>query len=261
MDCQNDGICQFGFSNSTNTTNDGLATVNPEDSQEFFQYCLCPTNYVGKYCEDYTLTVPTDSPSFMSVSPTESVKGVIMPNITELPSPSPSNSDTVETMSSNIPSPIPSESGSSNIDDNDNGNCKLSCIHGGVCQTGSRDATDLELAIDPNFNPNVAREDSPDVTEYCDCPSGNSGILCEHFNTDIDCKDVSCKHGSTCTLIPHDDPGIGSLPVCSCVFNGTHHFAGVGCSETSTSFCTSSPGMNGFQFCTNGGKCRETLKG
>jgi hypothetical protein len=252
MGCQNQGLCQLGFKNGTD--------IN--DQSNFFQYCDCPNQFVGKFCEEEN-TAPTNSPSSLTTTLGPTVTGIIQPDIPSLESPTPSSSNHFLTDTSNMPSPNPSESGSSGNNDNgDNTLCTMNCEHDGVCVLGYRDATDLEFALDHNFDPNLSVENSAQ-TQYCDCPSTYSGILCEHFNQDITCEKASCENGSTCKAVPYDDPATTSvsLPVCSCEFNGTHHFAGLGCSEPSTSFCTNSPGMNGFQFCTNNGKCRETLKG
>jgi hypothetical protein len=250
MDCQNDGNCQLGFKNGTD--------IIPDKSNDpnFFQYCDCPTNFTGTFCQDSNNTSFTDSPS---TQPSPTVTGIFMPNIPSFASSTPSSRSNTDDTSS-IPSPIPSDSGSSSAN-----SCTLECEHDGVCEIGNRDATNLELVLDPYFNPNVPLKGSSDETktQYCDCPSEYSGIICEHINKNIDCEDVTCKHSSTCKSIPNNDytNGASLLPVCSCEFNGTHHFAGTDCAHPSTSFCTSSPGMNGFQFCTNNGKCRETLKG
>ena len=130
--------------------------------------------------------------------------------------------------------------------------CDIACENGGTCQLGFRNATGAEILYDPN----VTLMDVNDLLQYCNCPTGYSGNYCERYQED--CGEVYCFHGSTCKMIPVGTDGSGSMePYCACENNGTHSFAGVGCQFHSTSFCTSSQGVNGYQFCTNEGKCNE----
>jgi hypothetical protein len=62
-----------------------------------------------------------------------------------------------------------------------------------------------------------------------------------------------CMFGS-CEVVPIDSSGKEDV-VCACHTNQEESYAGIACSMPASSYCTSSPGVNGRQFCTNNGRC------
>lgn len=135
------------------------------------------------------------------------------------------------------------------LDQGNLGICSMDCQNGGTCQIGYRNATDSEIFLNPDFDPNV-----PTRFEHCQCPDGFAGEYCEQkFSTCGDDEDMYCAFG-TCETVPIDDSGNEEV-VCACNVNLDESYAGIGCGVPASSYCTWSPGVNGRQFCTNNGTC------
>ena len=77
--------------------------------------------------------------------------------------------------------------------------CSLKCQHGGSCRYGTKTENHTLVLNEPNGpeeqNIQVLHQDF----QYCECPSGFLGTLCE--TEDTLCGDIKCRHGSTCITI------------------------------------------------------------
>jgi len=140
-------------------------------------------------------------------------------------------------------------SGASGLIGQAHDNCNLNCKNEGECYVGTRNATDAEMSFDAAFSGNVL-----DKFQHCRCPAGFAGIFCEKAYTT--CGGGHCYHEAVCK----DGAGTEE-PHCECEHNNTHSFVGASCQTHSTSFCTKSPGVNGHQFCTNNGQCKDIGNG
>lgn len=109
----------------------------------------------------------------------------------------------------------------------------------------------------------------------CDCPDGWNGFFCE-FEIEPEealpildgveaCGDSICLNGGTCvTTTVVDQQGLKQTVEhcdCSTAYTEDAIFSGLSCEYLATVLCTEPPagndGLQGVQFCTNGGKCNK----
>lgn len=137
----------------------------------------------------------------------------------------------------------------SQLEPSDLDDCSTVCVNNGTCQIGYRKPTADEVIINPDFDPNVLTR-----FEHCQCPDGFTGVNCElEYTSCGEDAALLCMFGE-CEEVQIDDSGATDV-VCVCQNDEDQSYAGTACAQPATSFCTSSPGVNGRQFCTNNGTC------
>lgn len=146
--------------------------------------------------------------------------------------------------------------------DRPNVSCDLNCQNGGNCQLGLQT---LEHAGEYTKNASI-------VEPHCQCTSGFSGDLCEIDANDAEesrsssisslppaeCGPYQCMHGGTCVQQPIAGTNLMAFH-CDCTTaigdDGITKYAGRFCQAPSTQHCSND--HNGYQFCVNGGTCRD----
>jgi len=122
--------------------------------------------------------------------------------------------------------------------------CSKNCQNGSVCKTGKPDSAD-KMAYDV-----YRRSSSEKIFEWCDCPVGFFGEMCEVPSAP--CGGKVCFNNALC--IEWKNATGHSNHQCSC----QDDFGGEFCEFPATAHC---PTPNNFEgdnfFCTNGGHCRE----
>jgi hypothetical protein len=136
--------------------------------------------------------------------------------------------------------PLPDEITTDEEDKLNEVDCPLKCLNNSTCVHSSADGP-------LNFQDEL--EWSSDW--YCLCSSGLYGNFCE--NEAERCGDNYCYHGSKCLEIRLED-GYEHVCDCTAAYTEEQYWSGEFCQYPSTVFCTD-PGVNGRQFCTNGGSC------
>eukprot|EP00980_Cylindrotheca_fusiformis_P022636 scaffold9523_cov103-Cylindrotheca_fusiformis.AAC.13 len=136
--------------------------------------------------------------------------------------------------------PLPPNEHNNEQDGTDGYNCPLKCLHNSSC-----------TVLLPNDPPMYEHELNSSAGWYCSCPSGYYGTLCE--NEAERCGDNFCYNGSKCLQLGLEE---GYEYVCDCApaYSEQRYWSGEFCQYPSTVFCTDA-GVNGRQFCTNGGIC------
>ena len=120
--------------------------------------------------------------------------------------------------------------------------CDLQCKNNGKCQIG------LSPSGSTSNDPNAAD------FQFCQCPQGFLGALCEIDANGEKCGLNQCYHGSKCVRSDHD----GSLYCdCSASNETDKHYAGQFCEYAATTYCTDSKEY----FCVNHGECVKQGKG
>jgi hypothetical protein len=130
-------------------------------------------------------------------------------------------------------------------------NCTLPCQNDGICHIGA-------ISWQAFLHYNYVHTPS-DQIQYCSCPSGTSGNLCEFSARDqsyTTCvNDQACQHGGSCVAVY---AGNGTMSNhCDCTFANEDgkQYAGSNCEHGATTLCTDD--HNGRQFCVNGGTCKS----
>lgn len=130
--------------------------------------------------------------------------------------------------------------------------CNLDCKNGGTCKLGSPPGTDKLNAY--WFNP-----DDYMNWQYCECPNGFSGQLCEG-TIEESCGDFVCLNGGKC----NDEDGNPMDGRCNCLEaqNGDTYYDGLYCQFPSTDVCYKDDTVDEVYFCMNNGECQDDhLKG
>ena len=126
--------------------------------------------------------------------------------------------------------------------------CTLDCKNGGECMLGSPPGESYLNAY--WFNP-----DDYANWQYCSCPDGFSGELCESSESE-NCGSFSCLNGGSCK----DRNGQPMENRCNCLnaydlTNGGTYYDGLYCQFPSTSICYEGDGES--YFCMNDGSCQD----
>jgi hypothetical protein len=130
--------------------------------------------------------------------------------------------------------------------------CTLNCENDGVCRIG---ASTWENLLQYNYD-----STPPEQRQYCSCPSGYFGTLCEHSSLDHSktekCGDQPCLNGGVCIDVVGEDGDKTRQCDCSDAKLDGIHYAGQFCEHNATDVC--SEGQYGDQvFCVNGGTCKS----
>jgi hypothetical protein len=98
-----------------------------------------------------------------------------------------------------------------------------------------------------------------DQIQYCSCPSGFSGNLCEfdaHAQSYITCvNNQTCQNGGTCVTVYEGNNTMTNHCDCTTAKENNIQHAGVYCEKEATIVCADD--HNGRQFCVNGGTCKS----
>jgi hypothetical protein len=141
-------------------------------------------------------------------------------------------------------------------------NCTLNCYNGGDCRKGAKDMSAI-LGVGPELSHLVDVSSHSENFEHCVCPTGFTGLKCEHEYTECGNGEHMCLHGSKCTP-PKDEQH--PLWTCDCeeAFREDHKYAGEFCQHHHTTTCTTSDAENSIYqgavsltFCVNDGVCIE----
>ncbi|GAX19995.1 hypothetical protein FisN_1Lh531 [Fistulifera solaris] len=126
--------------------------------------------------------------------------------------------------------------------------CRLRCKNDGVCMIG---VTSWAHLLDNSFRYQVNHDH-----QYCMCPKGYHGSLCE-FEAEPCGADNFCYNGGSCVVIQKRD-GTTSYN-CDCTSAGDSYtfFAGEFCEYPASTFCGDNNDQNGRHFCVNGGSCQD----
>ena len=139
-----------------------------------------------------------------------------------------------------------------NIEDNpDDGNCDLTCLHGGTCRKGNAAAWVGEDSVGgDNLLPENAFNDD---FERCVCPQGYTGRRCEHSYQECGNGEHICLDGAVC--VPPKD--VNHLWTCKCDKN-----SGSTCNRHTSAECISPEshhsvyrGLESLILCVNDGVC------
>ena len=135
------------------------------------------------------------------------------------------------------------------------GECDLTCRHGGVCARGFKDHGAHEaVSTDLYFTKEKEKRGM-----HCVCPEGFAGVQCE---VKLDkCGTSFCYHGATCIHEPDPDFGGSGKRFCDCttatdLLDSSKLFAGKFCEYKATKVCSVDEGKLPH-FCANGGKCSK----
>jgi hypothetical protein len=140
-------------------------------------------------------------------------------------------------------------------------NCTLECYNGGGCRKGAKDMAAV-VNLGPELSHLVDGTHSENF-EHCVCPTGFTGIKCEHVYEECGDGEHMCVHGSKC--VPPKD-AMHPVWTCDCeeAFREDHKYAGKFCQHHHTSTCTTSDsaksvyeGGLSVAFCVNDGGCME----
>jgi hypothetical protein len=141
-------------------------------------------------------------------------------------------------------------------------NCTLSCYNGGDCRKGANDMSAI-LGVSPELSHLVDASSHSENFEHCVCPTGFTGLKCEHEYTECGHGEHMCLHGSKC-IPPKDEQH--PLWTCDCeeAFREDQKYAGEFCQHHHTTTCTTSDaensiyqGATSLAFCVNDGACIE----
>lgn len=77
--------------------------------------------------------------------------------------------------------------------------CNLKCQHGGSCRYGTKSENHTLVLNEPSGPEEQSIQVLHEDFQYCECPSGFLGTLCE--TEDTLCGDIKCRHGSKCITI------------------------------------------------------------
>jgi EGF-like domain len=131
--------------------------------------------------------------------------------------------------------------------------CTLNCQNDGVCRIGAETWEKL-LQYDYDATPQ-------DQRQYCSCPNGYYGTLCEYGMKDNiihleKCGDEPCLNGGVCKEVLNQDGSTSRQCDCSgAKVLGVPH-AGQFCEHNATDVCAVGE-YGGQVFCVNGGTCKS----
>jgi hypothetical protein len=130
--------------------------------------------------------------------------------------------------------------------------CSLHCQHGSTCKLGAPSWQ--------HFYRNTAHTwTNPLDMQHCACQPGYTGLLCEVVG--VPCGNNFCHNGGTCVQTTQSDGSVKHFCDCTTaeknVSGKVVGYAGEFCEHEATSLCTDELGVNGNQFCVNGGVCKS----
>jgi len=133
--------------------------------------------------------------------------------------------------------------------------CAIKCENGGTCTTGVKDYTNYDESLQEFLQgDDLQTYLNGDNTEYCVCPTGFTGNLCEHQISE--CGDGVCMNGAKCITTDN-----GHYCDCSGVTitepdGQIIPHAGTSCETMYSTMCEALDGYPTEEaFCTNGGTC------
>ena len=83
--------------------------------------------------------------------------------------------------------------------------CTLKCEHGGSCRYGTKTENHTLVLNEPNGPESQSVQVVHQDFQYCECPQGFLGNLCETEETL--CGNIKCHHGSECIAVDNEDTG------------------------------------------------------
>jgi hypothetical protein len=144
-------------------------------------------------------------------------------------------------------------------------NCTLACMNGGRCHKGAK--RDITQHHDGEGEATSGESLFSESFEHCVCPTGFTGLNCEHKYKECGRGEHYCLHGSSCIHDKTTDDWSCDCPSAST--SEGEMFAGKYCQHHSTSICTSEDAggtslmydpTNSLAFCVNDGKCTLVLE-
>lgn len=126
--------------------------------------------------------------------------------------------------------------------------CKLRCKNEGICMVG---ATSWAQLLDNSFRYEVNHDH-----QYCMCPEGFYGSLCE-LQAESCGADDFCYNGGNCVVIQKRDGTTSYNCDCTTAGDSNTAFAGEFCEYPASTFCAEESDHNGRHFCVNGGTCQK----
>eukprot|EP00980_Cylindrotheca_fusiformis_P014368 scaffold3827_cov179-Cylindrotheca_fusiformis.AAC.32 len=141
-------------------------------------------------------------------------------------------------------------------------NCNLDCRNDGNCRVGKKD-TSLFSDFEEPLQEAGLKKHTDIGFQYCVCPEGYFGILCEHKLDICPGGEHICLHGSRCVGV-NETTDLAHECDCKDGFDSLKTFAGKFCQYESTDICTKSrqPGLgkSKMAFCVNNGKCKGRVE-
>lgn len=282
LECFSGGVCQLGAKSFELVINEWV----PRDQM---QYCLCPPNTQGQYCEQEVQKCGTghclnggqcvmvNNSQYCDCSTAVTATSLYAGKFCENPASvicSAKNEANGHHFCVNGGTCISGGALGCNCPDGFMGPicefpatkyeyspCTLQCQNGGICRKGPKDVSFLAKF---GLHRGLLGQLYDTNYESCVCPYGYVGLTCQYEMDVCPGENWVCMHGGQCEIAVDNVTGdASSLCDCSKAETFDSRFTGSYCNIKSTEFCTANgaktaDGVGYNNFCTNGGNCTST---